>query len=212
MSISKDFLIQANREQGAANVDGFTETRYEQFSSWLQLGTSRVLDVGAGTGRGGAVLKRNFPEIFLSGLDCVPERVELIPEGIYDEKICAFADQVPVENRSIDAIVAGEFLEHVPSDKVDATLCEFFRILKLKGTLLLTTPNPGYIKNRFKGLSVMLDPCHVSQHFPSALKHRLQYIGYSHIHVRGSGQVSKMLGTKLPLPLYGSYLVRAVKW
>jgi ubiquinone/menaquinone biosynthesis C-methylase UbiE len=212
MPTSDEYLIAANREQSVSESDGFTEDRYRQFGGYLPLGEAKVLDVGCGIGRGGAVLRSLFPDMKLVGMDCVPERVEVIPRAIYADAVCAFADNLPFSDRSFDAIVAGEFLEHVPPEKIEATLCEFFRILKLKGQLILTTPNPGYLKNKLKGLSVMLDPSHVTQHYPSSLRSRLKNVGFSSIRIQGSGRVSKLLGTYFPLSLYGSYLARAIKW
>ena len=212
MPSSDEYLIKANRAQIISETDGFTENRYRQFGRFLPHGESIVLDVGCGVGRGGAVLHTAFPKMQLTGLDCVPERVKAIPVSIYAHSVCAFADNLPFESRSFDAVVAGDFLEHVPPEKICPTLCEFFRILKLKGQLLLTTPNPAYLKNKIKKLSVLLDASHVTQHHPTNLRRRLRDIGFSSIQTMGSGRVSRILGMRFPLPLYGSYLLRAIKW
>ena len=118
-----------------------------------------------------------------------------------------------MDDRSVDAVVAGEFLEHLPPSQVSTTLCEFFRVLKLHGRLILTTPNPYYLKNRIKSLSVLSDPAHMTQHYPEILRHRLLEIGFSNIKIRGSGRVSNLIGTTFPwLGVYGSYLIVAEKW
>ena len=212
MPIENEFILQANRAQVGSEVDPFTVERYRQFAKFLPSGTQRVLDVGGGTGRGGRELKRIFPRLSLTGLDCVPERAESMNEAVYHERICAFADGLPFADASFDAIVAGEFIEHVPGPKVEPTLHEFFRVLRLKGRLLLTTPNPAYIRNKIQGMSVISDPSHVSQHDPQILKLRLRMAGFSCIICRGSGKVSRFLGSRFPLSLYGSYLCAASKW
>ena len=203
----------ANRGQFSSEADDFTQERYVQFFRHLPPDAVSVLDVGCNTGRGGAVLKRLAPELQIDGLDCVPERLNAVQEKIYNRRICSFTSSIDAETRSYDAIVAGEFLEHVPPEQVYPTLCEFFRLLKLKGRLMMTTPNPRYVKNRLRHLSVLLDPSHVTQHYPERLRKRLMDIGYSNVCIRGSGRVSRKLGERFPmLSLYGSYLVIATKW
>ena|SRR6516225_4034785 len=66
-------------------------------------------------------------------------------------------------------------------------LCEFFRLLRLKGQLLLTTPNPHYLKNRLKGTSV-LGGSYISQHYIGNLRRRLEDVGFPGIKIRGSGR------------------------
>ncbi|HEV2329140.1 MAG TPA: class I SAM-dependent methyltransferase, partial [Verrucomicrobiae bacterium] len=142
-----------------------------------------------------------------------PERVAASNRNLYSRCHCGFSTEIPVPNDSFDVVVAGEFIEHLPPGQVDATLTEFFRILRLKGRLLLTTPNPNYLKNKLKALSVMLEPSHLSQHYPDCLAFRLRAIGFSGIKVLGSGRVSRVLGQRFPLlSVYGSYLIRADKW
>jgi ubiquinone/menaquinone biosynthesis C-methylase UbiE len=211
-SFDSEFLVQANRAQIGSEADPFTVKRYRQFAKHFPSGTQRVLDVGGGTGRGGREMKRIFPQLSLTGLDCVPERAESMDETVYQERICAFADSLPFVDESFDVIVAGEFIEHVPGPKVEPTLHEFFRVLRLRGRLLLTTPNPNYIRNKIQGLSVISDSSHVSQHYPKVLKFRLRMAGFSRVRVVGSGKVSRFLGSRFPLPLYGSYLCTASKW
>jgi 2-polyprenyl-3-methyl-5-hydroxy-6-metoxy-1,4-benzoquinol methylase len=207
-----DRLVVLNREQHVSETDPFTERRYEQFVRRLPARTLDILDVGCNTGRGGATLKRLRPALRITGLDCVPERVAALDPIAYDLGICGFTSAVPCEAGSFDAIVAGEFIEHLPPDAVFPTLCEFFRLLRLQGQLMLTTPNPRYFKNLLQNRSV-LGGAHVSQHYPANLRRRLMDIGFSHVVIRGSGRVSNILGERFPVrAAYGSYLVCAVKW
>jgi len=41
-----------------------------------------------------------------------------------------------------------EFIEYIYQADVDQTLGEIFRVLKIGGRLLLTTPNPGDVKRK----------------------------------------------------------------
>ena len=157
-------------------------------------------------------MKALRPSLRITGVDCVPERVAALDSRNYDEKICGFTHELPLPSDSFDAIVAGEFIEHLSPDLVFSTLCEFFRLLRLRGQLLLTTPNPRYLRNRLKGTSV-LGGSHISQHYMENLRRRLMDVGFSGIKIRGSGRVSIALGEWFPLrAVYGSYLTKATKW
>ena len=116
------------------------------------------------------------------------ERVEALELKVPDARICDFTQSISSPSDSFDAIVAGEFIEHLPPDQVDATLCEFFRVLRLHRRLLLTTPNPHYIRLILQRTSV-LGGAHVSQHYIGSLRRRLAAIGFSAITIRGSGHV-----------------------
>jgi ubiquinone/menaquinone biosynthesis C-methylase UbiE len=212
MPTDNEYLLRANRSQVGSECDSFTVERYRQFAKHFPRETRHVLDVGGGTGRGGRELKRLFPQLSLTGLDCVPERIASMDKDVYDNKMCAFAEMIPLADQSQDVIVAGEFIEHVPGPKIEPTINEFFRVLRLRGRLLLTTPNPDYLRNKLQGLSVISDSAHVSQHYPKILKLRLLMAGFSNVQIKGSGKVSRVLGTCFPLKLYGSYLCVATKW
>jgi SAM-dependent methyltransferase len=209
---TSDRIVALNRAQEESEADSFTERRYKQFVRHFPPHTRDVLDVGCNTGRGGPVMKTLVQGLRLTGIDCVPERVAALDALTYAERICGYANAIPLVSESFDAIVAGEFIQALPPDQVDATLCEFFRLLKLKGVLLLTTPNPHYLKNKLKRSSV-LGGAHLSQHYAKNLLWRLRDIGFSGTRIRGSGRVSSVLGERFPFcSVYGSYLTRATKW
>lgn len=211
--VNSQTLITLNREQTVSENDSFTARRYVTFLRHFRHGTVDVLDVGCNTGRGGAAMKAQMPGLQLVGLDCVVERLEKIDPTVYRDTVSSFSHQIALPSSSFDAIVAGEFIEHVPPPYVFPSLCEFFRLLRVRGRLLLTTPNPHYLKNRIQGKSVLLEPSHVSQHTSSSLRRRLEEIGFSRIKIYGNGRVSQFLGPYVPVPcLYGSYLVVARKW
>jgi len=213
MQHARNDIVEINRMQKVSEGDSFTPARYRQFYRHFPEHAKTVLDVGCNTGRGGAVLKQCNPALDLTGLDCVPERVADLNKGVYARYHCAFSTEIPAENNSFDVVLAGEFIEHLPPPQVDASLMEFFRVLRLKGRLLLTTPNPNYLKNKLKHLSVMLERSHLSQHYPDCLALRLRSIGFSGVKVYGSGRVSQFVGQRFPvLFVYGSYLVSAEKW
>jgi 2-polyprenyl-3-methyl-5-hydroxy-6-metoxy-1,4-benzoquinol methylase len=205
-------IVGLNRAQTVTETDTFTVRRYQQFSRHFPENAHDVLDIGCNTGRGGIVVKSLRPELRITGLDCVPERLAALDDNVYASVICSFTDSIQSPSESFDVVVAGEFIEHVPPESVFPTLCECFRILRLRGILLLTTPNPAYLKNKWKRESV-LGGAHLSQHRIGSLRRRLQDVGFSDIKIRGSGRVSTYLGEHFPIrAMYGSYLVAAKKW
>jgi 2-polyprenyl-3-methyl-5-hydroxy-6-metoxy-1,4-benzoquinol methylase len=206
-------IIELNQGQQISEHDSFTPARYLSFLRHFPPGTEDVLDIGCNTGRGGAVMKSQLPGLRITGLDCVPERLGQVDANVYKSAICGFSHEIPLRDGSFDAIVAGEIIEHVPPQHVFPTLCEWFRLLRLRGRVLLTTPNPKYLKNYIKGLSVMTDPSHVSQHTPASMKRRLEDVGFSRIRMYGNGRVSRIVGPYCPsFSIYGSYLTVASKW
>ena len=206
-------LIEANRSQRVSETDSFTPARYQQLRAHFPRHAKNILDVGCNTGRGGAILKALDPTYELTGLDCVPERLAALDKTVYQQVLCGFSNNIAAGNNSFDVVVGGEFIEHVPPSQIDATLAEFFRVLRLKGRLLLTTPNPNYLKNRLKKLSVLQEESHLTQHYPDALAFRMRLIGFSRISIFGTGRVSSYLGQRFPwLSVYGSYLIQGDKW
>lgn len=199
-----------NRAQGIAEVDSFTPRRYAQFAKCIPKDAHDVLDVGSATGRGGAQLSRLRPMLEIDALDCLSDRLAKLPKGAYRTAICALATSMPVQDNSYDAILAGEFLEHLTEADARATVGEFWRLLRPNGLLILTTPNPEYFVLRLRGGSV-IGGAHLSQYQPRVLRRLLSDSGFAVTSTLGSGRVSRILGQRLPLPLYGSYLMTAAR-
>jgi len=171
-----------------------------------------VLDVGCGVGHGGAALRAARPETELVGFDCVAERVARLPEGVYADAAVGDAGALPFDDGAFDAVVAGEFVEHLAPHDVDSVLSGFPRVLRPGGLLLLTTPNPDGLRWRLRGVSPGDDPSHLSVHSRRDLEARLQRLGFTRLRVRGSGRVTRLIGDRVPvLSLYQSYLVVATR-
>lgn len=202
-------IEQYSRENAAQTVaihDTFSILRYRQFARHLPPGVGKVLDIGCAEGRGGNELKSLRPEVELIGLDCVQDRLDRLPDS-YTGGIHGLTTEIPAEDASVDAIVAGEFLEHLYPSDVDPTLCEFQRILSIGGLLLMTTPNP-YSLNMKRKRGTVYGTAHLTQHFPRLLKQRLMMHGFSHVRLIGSGQATRYFGEWMPLlAVYGSYLI-----
>lgn len=196
-----------NEAQEVSEADPFTLDRYKQFYRYFPPQAKSILDVGCNTGRGGKVLKELDNDLHLIGLDCLANRLDKIPLNIYDQKLVSYSTDMALPDSSVDCIVAGEFIEHLYLDDVLQTLREFYRVIKPKGRLLLTTPNPNYFRLKLTGASVLDDEAHVSQHYAASLKQELVKVGFCNIRILGSGKMSRLLSDKFPwFDFYGSYL------
>ncbi len=213
MSFGNDHLVNLNRDHSLSERDDFTLERYAQFAKHFPPHTEDVLDIGCNTGRGGQVINSRLPRARIVGLDCVPERLQRVDPNIYRATICGFADSIDMPTRSFDVIVAGEIIEHIPNILVFPTLCELFRLLRIRGRLLLTTPNPHYLRNRLQNKSVLSEEVHVSQHTVASIRRRLEEAGFSGIGIYGSGKVTRFIGEHFPIiAVYGSFLAVGEKW
>ena len=211
MNTARDYK-RINSEHTVSEADPFTRERYRQFFRFFPKNAARVLDVGCNTGRGGEILKQLNDHLVISGIDVVRDRLDKIPEGIYENSILGSCTDIPYEDETFDVIVAGELIEHIYPCDVDRMIFETFRILKIGGRILMTTPNPDYLIHRVKRQRI-LGGAHVSEHHRDALRMKLQRAGFSGIKVYGSGRVTRYLGYRFPLfSVYGSYLIVGDKY
>jgi ubiquinone/menaquinone biosynthesis C-methylase UbiE len=201
---------QENLRQEEAEHDTFTIERYQQFVRHLPIETRVVLDIGCSTGRGGLEIEKARPGIELWGIDVVQSRLDELPPA-YTNRVRGLSTDIPLPDGAVDVVVAGEFLEHLQARDVDPTICEFQRVLRVGGRLIITTPNPSSLRLRLAHMSVY-GPGHLTQHFASTLRFRLKMHGFRDVRTFGTGKTSRYVGTHVPLlPLYGSYMMRADK-
>ena len=201
-----------NKGQLAAERDPFTYKRYVQFYRYFDSADRAVLDIGCNTGRGGQILKEVNPQLQITGLDVVPERLDKIPGGLYERLILSSADDIDVPDNTFDDIVAGEVIEHIDPADVQNVLTELLRVLKPGGRVMLTTPNPKAFLVLMGRDAVLKDPSHICIMRPGELKKRLQDAGFDRIRIKGSGKMSNYLPDYFPIMgVFGSYLAIAHK-
>lgn len=144
-------------------------------------------------------------------MDCVKKRLESLSPDIYKHKFCLRSTQMSIIQERFDVIIAGEFIENLNPSVVKTILNEFYRVLNKKGRLILTTPNPNYIRLKITGATV-IHGAHLSEHKFKVLSAQLSEIGFKINKIIGSGKVSKLLGQHFPLlNIYGSYILIADK-
>ena len=100
-----------------------------------------VLDLGCGAGEFSAELLRagTMPV----GVDVAREALRRAQERLpgADLRLWADGEPLPLDDASVDAVWAGEVIEHVVD--VAPWLSEVRRVLRPRGALLLTTPHHG---------------------------------------------------------------------
>jgi SAM-dependent methyltransferase len=102
-----------------------------------------IADLGCSSGYLLADLRRAYPSAFLAGIDMVPDGLvrahELVPSAAL---LLADICRLPFADRSVDAVVSANVLEHVPDDA--AALSEIRRVLAPGGRAVIVVPaGPG---------------------------------------------------------------------
>lgn len=200
--------VKINSAQKASEIDSYTAKRYLEFVKFLPNNLMSILDYGCNTGRGGVKLRQCFTNAQIIGCDIVKQRLDEIPEGVYNSIFDLNKIQLTgAVTSQIDAIVSGEVVEHIPIDILVDILKTFFSLLKKDGVLIITTPNPNSLLVKLGRNAVLKDPAHVNVMSCSFLTELLQNAGFKQVSVYGAGKASKYLGNGFPLFLYGSYML-----
>jgi malonyl-CoA O-methyltransferase len=107
-----------------------------------------VLDLGAGTGRAAAELKRHYRRSMIIALDIAPGMLD--QAGRHQtlfrrfERVCADAARLPLESGSVDIVFSNLMLQWC--DPLDDVLAEVRRVLKPQGFFAFTTLGPDTLK------------------------------------------------------------------
>ena len=117
---------------------------------------------------------------------------------------------LPLQDACLDAIIAGKFIEHLTVEDAELALREFRRVLCHGGQVLLTTPNPRYLRLLLSGRTVT-GGAHLSGWTTGSAAALLQSVGFQTVFVEGTGRVSILLGRRMPDWAYGSYMLGAIR-
>jgi ubiquinone/menaquinone biosynthesis C-methylase UbiE len=141
-----------------------------------------ILDLGCGSGNILIDLSKKVKiaygaDISSNALNFISKRIE--KENIKNIKLVKIESQeLPFENSFFDKIIATELIEHLEDPSY--LIKECFRILKLNGLLILTTPNYHsfwpileYLSDLFHLTPKMKDEQHVSKFNKKSLKNLL---------------------------------------
>ena len=107
-----------------------------------------VLDLGAGTGRAAAQLKRRYRRSLVIALDLAPGMLQqaVRHQSLFRRfaRVCADAARLPLESASVDIVFSNLMLQWC--DPPDAVLAEIRRVLKPRGFFTFTTLGPDTLK------------------------------------------------------------------
>jgi SAM-dependent methyltransferase len=150
------------RSFGADSVPALPTERF------IEAGTGRVLDLGAGTGRSSLMVLRARPNVTLVASDLFGEsfehhfgqspspqdrlRANLVAAGVSARASIETADmlKLPFENASFDAIVSAYAADHLGGAGARQAMAEAARVLKPGGDfLLMLVANDAWVKVAF---------------------------------------------------------------
>jgi SAM-dependent methyltransferase len=96
---------------------------------------------------------------------------------------------------SVDLVVSGQSIEHVPEEEADRVCREAFRVLKPGGHFCLDTPNARL--TRVQSPDALIHPEHKKEYFVSELKDKLVKFGFAIAAVKGITPMPVTLGSGL---------------
>lgn len=102
----------------------------------------RILDLGCGTGTLTLMIKRSQPEVAVDGLDADPVMLARAQRKSAEADIpiryqTGFAQDLPYEDDSFDAVVSSLFFHHLDREQKAAAFLEIDRVLAPDGHLLI---------------------------------------------------------------------------
>jgi ubiquinone/menaquinone biosynthesis C-methylase UbiE len=95
-------------------------------------GSATVLEIGCGSGKMLASMKKHYPGLHLAGIDMSEEQIRLARDKTPDvEFICGDGERLPFKDDSFDFTVFCDYLEHV--EHPIQAMAEIYRVLKPGG-------------------------------------------------------------------------------
>jgi len=132
-------------------------------------GQLRLLDVGSGTG---ANLKRLEKYGDATGVDISEEAVKFCQLRRCKHVLHIGAGNLPFGDNKFDAVTVLDVIEHIDDDCM--ALCEYYRVTKDKGIVLITVP-----AHRFLWGSQDVASGHKRRYVAAGLKDKVQRAGFS---------------------------------
>lgn len=131
----------------------------------------KVLDIACGTGYGVAYLCKSAE--YVVGIDVDPEAALEASKQLQINSSVLLGDglAIPFPDQTFDVITSFETIEHLTRRK--EFLEELFRVLKVEGRLVLSTPNANYT-NPVDGIPT--NPFHVFEYSPEELVEELEEV------------------------------------
>lgn len=120
----------------------------ERLDFYQQQAPQRVLDVGAGTGRGSALLKQRYPKADVIAIDLAVPMLRAAKQHSSwlkpFSRVCAEATALPLADHSVDVLHSNLCFQWI--DNLPALFGECVRVLKPGGLLLFSSFGPDTLK------------------------------------------------------------------
>jgi SAM-dependent methyltransferase len=176
----------------------------------------QLLDVGCSSGAVSFPLLAEGWTVY--GMDLwLPPLIQASASGIR-AVIGNVAESLPFVSGTLDAVLAGEIIEHVVD--TDALLIEIHRVLRPGGVLVLTTPNLASLDNRVRLLLGMYPKWvdyslgegqgHVGSYTPSVIRRQLGQHGF--VVERHVGNIVPLFPQRVLNHLPEPWLARTGDW
>ena len=108
---------------------------------FTRLQPERVIDLGAGTGRGATLLRKRYPKAWLAAVDLSNAMLaEARRTKVMDAVVAADARQLPFAPDTLDLVFASSVLQWC--DPLQTALSEICRVLRSGGVLTFSTYGP----------------------------------------------------------------------
>jgi malonyl-CoA O-methyltransferase len=125
----------------------------------------RVLDVGAGTGRGTALLKKRYPKAQVIAIDLAQPMLHAARKHMAllrpFQRVCAEATALPLPDRSVDVLHSNLCFQWI--DDLPSLFGECVRVLKPGGLLAFSSFGPDTLKELRAAWASVDEHSHVSR-------------------------------------------------
>lgn len=162
------FTVHPGASKGAVRTTGVLQKNVDYLRlkdvaiHLLELAPGKqVLDLGCADGA--LMIYCGLQGATVSGVDLDPARVasanaQMRRYGCLGEAVCGDANALPFPDDTFDAVIAGDFLEHVTDAEKVVILREASRVLKPGARVVIKTPNLSYLQAsiRWKQLRALL--------------------------------------------------------
>ena len=146
-------------DRAGGELNRSARIRADLFASWIGTGT-RLLELGCGSG---SLLEAYAAGNRVTAMDIDTPALEACRQRLGVETVWGdFATELPFSDGSVDVVVAGETLEHMPYPPL--FLGEVRRVLTAGGLFVGSVPNAYRYRNRLRVLSgkpIDTDPTHL---------------------------------------------------
>ncbi|WP_105102358.1 malonyl-ACP O-methyltransferase BioC [Microbulbifer pacificus] len=127
----------------------------------------RILDLGSGTGYGGELLRKRFPEAEIIALDLAPEMLAyaLTHRPVCNGYVAADAEQLPLADKSIDLVFSSFALQWCY--RLPQLFAEIRRVMAPGAHALISTLVPGTLYELQDSWATVDSDVHVNRFLPA---------------------------------------------